>query len=108
VSFRGRKRLVAAEPTVVLARDGGFHSNIQELRTVVGIPAQSIGAPSDIGPALPRLWEQALEPALLQGMVDTYANDPKLAFGWPNTEKPFAAPSAWRGHEWPGVTSGSS
>src|SRR6185436_11038437 len=131
-------------PLVVIAGDGGFQSNIQELQTVVrnrlpvkivlvnnrchgmvrqfqesyfegryqstywgysapdfarvaeayGIAAKTIAAPEETGDALAWLWDRPGEPALLQVMIDTFANAyPKIAFGRPNTEmEPFATP----------------
>jgi len=137
---------LAAEgrPLVVIAGDGGFQSNIQELQTVVrnklplkivlinnqchgmvrqfqesyfearyqstywgysapdfarvaeayGIAAKTIAAAEESADALAWLWSRPDEPALLQVMIDTFANAyPKIAFGRPNTEmEPFATP----------------
>jgi len=145
----GAALTASGRPVVVIAGDGGFQSNIQELQTVVrnrlplkiviinngchgmvrqfqesyfekryqstlwgyscpdfakvaqayGVPAQTIDAPSDVDAALEYLWASPLEPALLQVMVDTYANAyPKIAFGRPNTEmEPFATPVGMEG-----------
>ena len=131
-------------PVVLVAGDGGFQCNIQELQTVVrnrlpvkmivvnnschgmvrqfqesyfdaryqstlwgysapnfervagayGIAARTIEQPDDVNGALRWLWEDPDQPALLQLMVDTYANAyPKIAFGRPVTEmEPFAKP----------------
>jgi acetolactate synthase-1/2/3 large subunit len=145
----GASLAAGGKPIVVIAGDGGFQSNIQELQTVVrnrlplkiviinnrchgmvrqfqesyfekryqstlwgyscpdfakvaqayGILAQTIDVPADVAGALERLWESPSEPALLQVMVDTYANAyPKIAFGKPNTEmEPFATPVGMEG-----------
>ncbi len=131
-------------PVVVVAGDGGFQCNIQELQTVVrgglpvkiiiinnlchgmvrqfqesyfdaryqstlwgysapnfervacgyGIAARTTGRPDEIDEAVRWLWQDPDQPALLQVMVDTYANAyPKIAFGRPITEmEPFATP----------------
>jgi acetolactate synthase-1/2/3 large subunit len=131
-------------PVVVIAGDGGFQCNIQELQTVVrnrlpvkmiiinnlchgmvrqfqesyfdaryqstlwgysapnfelvasgyGIAARTTELPDDIDECMRWLWEDPEQPALLQVMVDTYANAyPKIAFGRPITEmEPFAKP----------------
>ena len=131
-------------PVVLVAGDGGFQCNIQELQTVArnrlplkmiiinnlchgmvrqfqesyfdaryqstlwgysapnfervacgyGIAARTIERPDDIDEAVRWLWEDPAQPALLQVMVDTYANAyPKIAFGRPITEmEPFAKP----------------
>jgi acetolactate synthase-1/2/3 large subunit len=131
-------------PVVVIAGDGGFQCNIQELQTVVrnrlpvkmiiinnlchgmvrqfqesyfdaryqstlwgysapnfelvasgyGIAARTTERPDDIDECMRWLWEDPEQPALLQVMVDTYANAyPKIAFGRPITEmEPFAKP----------------
>ena len=134
----------APRPVVVVAGDGGFQSNIQELQTVArnrlpvkmvvvnnnchgmvrqfqesyfdsryqstlwgysapdfarvaeayGVAARTAAEATDVAAALAWLWESPAEPALLQVMVDTYANAyPKIAFGHPMTEmEPFAKP----------------
>lgn len=131
-------------PLVVIAGDGGFQSNIQELQTVVrnqlplkivilnnqchgmvrqfqesyfegryqstywgysapdfaqvsqayGIAAKTIAKTDETTGALTWLWSRPDEPALLQVMIDTFANAyPKIAFGRPNTEmEPLATP----------------
>lgn len=131
-------------PVVVVAGDGGFQCNIQELQTVVrnklpikiviinnrchgmvrqfqesyfearyqstlwgydapdfakvgsayGIPSHTITETEEVGGGIRLLWEDPDKPALLQVMVDTYANAyPKIAFGRPITEmEPFAKP----------------
>ncbi|MGO8672220.1 MAG: thiamine pyrophosphate-binding protein [Capsulimonadaceae bacterium] len=136
-------------PAVVIAGDGGFQANIQELQTVVrnrlpiktvivnnrchgmvrqfqqsyfheryqstlwgysapdfehiaaayGLSGATVAEPGDVDAALRRLWADPLEPALLQVMVDTYANAyPKLAFGLPITEmEPLAKPLEMEG-----------
>ena len=134
----------APRPVVVVAGDGGFQSNIQELQTIArnrlpvkmvvvnnnchgmvrqfqesyfdsryqstlwgysapdfarvaeayGVAARTAADATDVAAALAWLWESPAEPALLQVMVDTYANAyPKIAFGHPMTEmEPFAKP----------------
>jgi acetolactate synthase-1/2/3 large subunit len=131
-------------PVVVIAGDGGFQCNIQELQTVVrsrlpikliiinnlchgmvrqfqesyfearyqstlwgysapdfervargyGMAARTTERPDDIDEAVRWIWQDPDEPALLQVMVDTYANAyPKIAFGRPITEmEPLAKP----------------
>jgi len=133
-----------ARAVVLIAGDGGFQSNIQELQTVArnrlplkmvivnnnchgmvrqfqqsyfderyqstlwgysapdfekvagayGIDARTVAEASEVEAALGWLWESPDAPALLQVMVDTYANAyPKIAFGHPLTEmEPFAKP----------------
>jgi len=133
------------QPVVVVAGDGGFQCNIQELQTVVrnrlpvkivivnnrchgmvrqfqesyfdaryqstlwgydapdfgrvaeafGIASHTIGKPEDIETGVDFLWAAPHEPALLQVMVDTYANAyPKIAFGRPVTDmEPFVKPT---------------
>ncbi|HKO95964.1 MAG TPA: thiamine pyrophosphate-binding protein [Pyrinomonadaceae bacterium] len=126
-----------AQPIMLIAGDGGFQANIQELQTVVhhrlpikmmilnngchgmvrqfqesyfegrypatldgysapdfsklaeayGIPARTIADETETGEALSWLWSDPNTPALLQVMIDTYANAyPKIAFGSPITE----------------------
>jgi acetolactate synthase-1/2/3 large subunit len=131
-------------PVVMVAGDGSFQCNIQELQTVArnrlalkmvvinnlchgmvrqfqesyfdaryqstlwgysapdfervacgyGIAARTTGQPDDMEDAVRWLWQEPDRPALLQVMVDTYANAyPKIAFGRPMTEmEPFAKP----------------
>lgn len=131
-------------PVVLVAGDGAFQTNIQELQTVVrnklpikiviinngchgmvrqfqetymdsryqstlwgysapdfarvaeayGIEGRTVAAIEDVGEAVRRLWDDPTQPALLQVMVDTYANAyPKIAFGRPMTEmEPFYKP----------------
>ncbi|HEY4900956.1 MAG TPA: thiamine pyrophosphate-binding protein [Terriglobales bacterium] len=131
-------------PVVLVAGDGGFQCNIQELQTVVrnclpvkmvvinnlchgmvrqfqesyfdaryqstlwgysapdfervacgyGITARTTERPDDIDEAVNWLWQDPDRPALLQVMVDTYANAyPKIAFGRPISQmEPFAKP----------------
>ena len=138
--------LATGAPVVVIAGDGGFQSNIQELQTVVrnrlplkiaiinnqchgmvrqfqesyfdaryqstywgysapdfarvaeayGIASKTVSAAEGVNEAVDWLWSSPSEPALLQVMVDTFANAyPKIAFGRPNTEmEPFATPIA--------------
>ena len=136
-------------PVVVVAGDGGFQSNIQELQTVrrlglpvkmivvnnnchgmvrqfqesyfgaryqstlwgysapdfarvadsYGIKGRTVESPEGVEEALGWLWRDPSEPALLQVMIDTYANAyPKIAFGKPVTEmEPFAQPLEMEG-----------
>ncbi len=142
----GCAAVLAPRATIVIAGDGGFQSNIQELQTVArnswpikiviinnnchgmvrqfqesyfesryqstlwgydapdfetvaqayGIAGRSVQEPQDVESALEWLWRDPSQPALLQVMVDTYANAyPKIAFGRPLTEmEPFAQPIA--------------
>jgi acetolactate synthase-1/2/3 large subunit len=141
--------VVDPRPVVLIAGDGSFQTNIQELETVVrnrlpikmvivnnhchgmvrqfqesyfdgrypstllgysapsfaavaaayGISARAIDDPDDIEDGLAGLWDDPLAPALLEVVVDTYANAyPKLAFGKPITEmEPFSKPIAMEG-----------
>jgi acetolactate synthase-1/2/3 large subunit len=133
----GASFAMPSQPIVMIAGDGGFQSNIQELQTVahhrlplkmiilnngchgmvrqfqesyfesryqstlVGysapdfaavaeaykIPAQTVDGEPEIAEALRWLWSDPTSPALLQVMIDTYANAyPKIAFGSPMTE----------------------
>ena len=136
-------------PVVVVAGDGGFQTNIQELQTVArnglpikmvvinnhchgmvrqfqqsyfderyqstlwgysapdfarvaegyGIPGRTVEEEDDVAEAVEWLWRDPSGPALLQVMVDTYANAyPKIAFGRPITEmEPFVKPRAMEG-----------
>jgi acetolactate synthase I/II/III large subunit len=136
----------SGRPVVVVAGDGGFQCNIQELQTVVrnklpvkivivnnrchgmvrqfqesyfdaryqstlwgydspdfasvarayGIASCTVEEPGDVGEGVESLWRNPDDPALLQVMVDTYANAyPKIAFGRSVTEmEPFAQPIA--------------
>jgi acetolactate synthase-1/2/3 large subunit len=61
-----------------------------------GMPAMTITRAEESAAAAEWLWRQPSEPALLQVMVDTFANAyPKIAFGRPNTEmEPLATPIA--------------
>jgi acetolactate synthase-1/2/3 large subunit len=138
-----------SQPIVLIAGDGGFQSNIQELQTVAHhrlpikmlilnngchgmvrqfqesyfesryqstlwgysapdfaavataykIPARTIEDEKETEEALRWLWSDSSEPALLQVMIDTYANAyPKIAFGSPMTEmEPFATPDEMEG-----------
>jgi acetolactate synthase-1/2/3 large subunit len=131
-------------PCMVIAGDGGFQSNIQELETIrryklpikmviinnlchgmvrqfqesyfdgryqstfwgysapdfervaqaYGIPAKTCREPGEVSVAANWLMDDSKEPALLQVMVDTFANAyPKVAFGRPISEmEPFAKP----------------
>ncbi len=67
--------------------------------TAYGIAGQTVADTADVEDALKWLWQAPHEPALLQVMVDTYANAyPKIAFGLPITEmEPFATPLAMEG-----------
>jgi acetolactate synthase-1/2/3 large subunit len=137
----GASFAVPSQPIVLIAGDGGFQANIQELQTVAhhGLPlkmiilnnechgmvrqfqesyfdsryqstlvgysapdfesvargykisARTIKNEDDTAEALRWLWEDSTKPALLQVMIDTYANAyPKIAFGSPITEmEPF-------------------
>jgi acetolactate synthase-1/2/3 large subunit len=136
-------------PVVLIAGDGGFQSNIQELQTVTHhrlpikmvilnnechgmvrqfqesyfesryqstlwgysapdfssvaaaykIPSRTIKDEREIEEALRWLWTDPSAPALLQVMIDTYANAyPKIAFGSPMTEmEPFMESSEIEG-----------
>jgi acetolactate synthase-1/2/3 large subunit len=138
-----------AQPIVLIAGDGGFQANIQELQTVAHhqlpikmlilnngchgmvrqfqesyfesryqstlwgysapdfaqiaaaykIPARTLEDKAEAEDALRWLWSDSSEPALLQVMIDTYANAyPKIAFGSPMTEmEPFALPDETEG-----------
>jgi acetolactate synthase-1/2/3 large subunit len=59
------------------------------------IPARSVEDEKETEEALRWLWADPSEPALLQVVIDTYANAyPKIAFGSPMTEmEPFAKPT---------------
>ena len=137
------------KPVVLIAGDGGFQTNIQELQTVArnrlpikmvivnnqchgmvrqfqqsyfheryqstlwgysapdfasvaagyGIDAGTVDREAGLEEALRELWARPDEPALLQVMIDTYANAyPKLAFGRPMTEmEPQAKPLEMEG-----------
>ncbi len=133
----GAALCAAPRPVVLVAGDGGFQSNIQELQTVAHhqlpvkmvvlnngchgmvrqfqesyfegryqstlwgysapdfaavaaaykIPSLTIADPARVEAALRWLWEDEKSPALLQVMIDTYANAyPKISFGSPMTE----------------------
>jgi acetolactate synthase-1/2/3 large subunit len=136
---------VPSKPIVLIAGDGGFQSNIQELQTIAHhrlpvkmvvlnngchgmvrqfqesyfearyqstlwgysapdfaevaaaykIPARTLKDEKETEQALGWLWDDSSGPALLQVMIDTYANAyPKIAFGSPVTEmEPFAKPT---------------
>jgi acetolactate synthase-1/2/3 large subunit len=141
--------VVDPRPVVLIAGDGSFQTNIQELQTVVrnrlpikivivnnhchgmvrqfqesyfdgrypstllgysapsfaavaaayGISARAIEDPDEVEEGIAGLWDDPLAPALLEVVVDTYANAyPKLAFGKPITEmEPFSKPIAMEG-----------
>ena len=145
----GAAYAAAPRPIVLIAGDGGFQCNIQELQTIArnqlpvkmviinnkchgmvrqfqesyfhgryqstlwgydapdfahvatayGIAGQTVTDTAEVEDALKWLWQAPHEPALLQVMVDTYANAyPKIAFGLPITEmEPFATPLAMEG-----------
>ncbi len=136
-------------PVVLIAGDGGFQTNIQELQTVArnrlpikmvivnnqchgmvrqfqqsyfheryqstlwgysapdfarvaesyGIASATVADEAELDSALAALWADPEQPALLQVMIDTYANAyPKLAFGRPLTEmEPLAKPLEMEG-----------
>jgi acetolactate synthase-1/2/3 large subunit len=136
---------VAPQSIVLIAGDGGFQSNIQELQTVAHhrlpikmvilnngchgmvrqfqqsyfeeryqstlwgysapdfaevatayrIPSRTLTDERETAEALRWLWQEQSAPALLQVMIDTYANAyPKIAFGSPMTEmEPLAQPT---------------
>lgn len=136
-------------PVVLIAGDGAFQTNIQELQTVVrnklplkiviinngchgmvrqfqetyfegryqstlwgysapdfvqvakayGIQAHTVANECEVEREVKWLWDDPEQPALLEVMVDTYANAyPKLAFGRPITEmEPFAKPLEMEG-----------
>ncbi len=137
------------KPVVLVAGDGSFQCNIQELQTVFrnqlplkliiinnqchgmvrqfqesyfdkryqstlwgysapdfskvaeayGIPGRRISTEAEVTEALAWLWKDSSKPALLEVMVDTYANAyPKIAFGHPITEmEPFVKPLEMEG-----------
>ena len=143
--------VAAVDPraVVLIAGDGGFQTNIQELQTVArnrlpmkmvivnnqchgmvrqfqqsyfheryqstlwgysapdfaavaagyGISAGTVDRADGLDEALRQLWADPDAPALLQVMIDTYANAyPKLAFGRPMTEmEPQAKPLEMEG-----------
>ncbi len=145
----GAASVLAPRPIVLIAGDGSFQSNIQELQTVARnhfpiklviinnnshgmvrqfqqtyfderyqstlwgysapdftrvsaayrIPGETIREDGEISDGLAWLWRDPSSPALLQVMVDTYANVyPKMAFGRPITEmEPFATPIGMEG-----------
>ena len=134
------------QPCVVVAGDGGFQTNIQDLETIrrnsmpiklvvvnnkchgmvrqfqesyfearyqstmwgysapdfekvgtaYGIDSQTCSDPSQLDVAVAKMMADPNEPALLQVMVDTYANAyPKVAFGRPIKDmEPYAKPIA--------------
>jgi acetolactate synthase-1/2/3 large subunit len=132
----GTALATAPRPVVMIAGDGGFQCNIQELQTVArnklplkiivinnrthgmvrqfqesyfearyqstlwgydtpdfarvaeayNISGRTITGMNEIDQGLTWLWQEPAKPALLQVMVDTYANSyPKIAFGQPIT-----------------------
>ena len=64
-----------------------------------GISSGTVDRESGLDEALDTLWADPNAPALLQVMIDTYANAyPKLAFGRPMTEmEPLATPLEMEG-----------
>ncbi len=140
---------VDSRPVILIAGDGGFQTNIQELQTVArgslpikmiivnnqchgmvrqfqqsyfheryqstlwgysapdfaavaagyGIASGTVDREEGLDEALRQLWADPTKPALLQVMIDTYANAyPKLAFGLPMTEmEPQAKPLEMEG-----------
>ena len=140
---------VDPRPVVLIAGDGGFQTNIQELQTVAryslplkmvivnnqchgmvrqfqqsyfheryqstlwgysapdfariadgyGIASATVDTEAELDAALAEMWADPAKPALLQVMIDTYANAyPKLAFGLPLTEmEPLAKPLEMEG-----------
>lgn len=59
--------------------------------TAYGITSKTIEKESEVEQALRWIWSEPTKPALLQIIIDTFANAyPKIAFGSPNTEmEPF-------------------
>jgi len=144
----GTALVTASRPVVLVAGDGGFQSNIQELQTVrrnnlaikmvivnnnchgmvrqfqesyfhsryqstlwgysapdfakvaaaYGINGRTVDCAGNVEESLAWLWEAPEEPALLQVMVDTFANAyPKIAFGRPITDmEPFVSRLRWK------------
>lgn len=140
---------VTTKPVVMIAGDGSFQLNIQELQTVsrnrlplklvvlnnrchgmvrqfqesyfegryqstywgysapdfarvaqaYEIRSGTLSQVADVKKMLAELWQDPMEPYLLQVMIDTMANAyPKIAFGHPITEmEPFAKPIAMEG-----------
>jgi acetolactate synthase-1/2/3 large subunit len=145
----GTSIAVAPRPIVVVAGDGSFQCNIQELQTIVrnklaikivvinnrchgmvrqfqqsyfderyqstlwgydtpdfvsvaqayGITGRRVETEDQIESGLAFLWEDASRPALLEVMIDTYANSyPKIAFGRPLSDmEPQAKPVEMEG-----------
>jgi len=141
--------MAASGPVVVIAGDGGFQLNIQELQTIVrnrlpvkivivnnrcqgmvrqfqqsyfheryhgtlwgydapdfqrvgaayGIDSRAIDQTEQGPQALAWLWDDPRAPALLEVIVDTFANVyPKMAFGRPITDmEPFVKPTDMEG-----------
>lgn len=73
--------------------------DFERVAAAYGIPAQTVEKDTDVQEALNWLWQDPSQPALLQVMVDQFANAyPKIAFGRPITEmEPFASPIGMEG-----------
>lgn len=65
--------------------------DFEAISTAYGIPSKTIENENEVEQALQWLWSDPTKPALLQVIIDTFANAyPKIAFGSPNTEmEPF-------------------
>jgi len=82
--------------------EGRYHStywgysapDFARVAEAYGIPARTVSAMSEVADAVAWLWSRPGDPALLQVMIDTFANTyPKIAFGRPITEmEPLATP----------------
>jgi acetolactate synthase-1/2/3 large subunit len=82
--------------------EGRYHStywgysapDFARVAEAYGIPARTVSATSEVADAVAWLWSRPGDPALLQVMIDTFANTyPKIAFGRPITEmEPLATP----------------
>ena len=68
--------------------------DLESVARAYGIEAATVSDLRDIDHSIQQLWRNPEAPALLQVMVDTYANAyPKIAFGRPMEEmEPFAKP----------------
>jgi len=74
----------------------GYSSpDFERVACAYGLPARTIRLPEETDIGVTWLWQDRSQPALLQVMIDTYANAyPKIAFGRPVTEmEPFAKPT---------------
>ena len=61
--------------------------DFQKIGTAYGIASRTISAETETAEGLKWLWGNTSAPALLNVIVDTYANAyPKIAFGFPITE----------------------